>query len=111
RICCCLGFLSDAEVEKLKASGVDRINHNLNTAEDHYDDICSTHTYKDRVDTIEAVKRGGISSCSGVIVGMGETDEQIVEVAFSLRDLDVDSIPVNFLIPIAGTPLGGVEYL
>ena len=111
RICCCLGFLDDAEVQRLQAAGVDRVNHNLNTAEDHYDDVCSTHTYKDRVDTIEAVKRGGISSCSGAILGMGETDAQIVDVAFSLRDLDVDSIPVNFLIPIAGTPLGGIEYL
>lgn len=111
RICCCLGLLDDAEVKKLQDAGVDRVNHNLNTSEDHYDEICSTHTYKDRVDTIEAVKRGGISSCSGAIVGMGETDEQIVELAFALRELDVDSIPVNFLIPIAGTPLAGVEYL
>ncbi|MBI2817043.1 MAG: biotin synthase BioB [Acidobacteria bacterium] len=111
RICCCLGLLDDAEVQKLQAAGVDRVNHNLNTAEDHYDEVCSTHTYKDRVDTIEAVKRGGISSCSGAIIGMGETDAQIVDLAYSLRDLEVDSIPVNFLIPIAGTPLGGTEYL
>lgn len=111
RICCCLGLLDDAEVKRLQDSGVDRVNHNLNTSEDHYDEICSTHTYKDRVETIEAVKRGGISSCSGAIVGMGETDAQIADLAFALRELDVDSIPVNFLIPIAGTPLAGVEYL
>jgi len=111
RICCCLGLLDDAEVRRLQDAGVDRVNHNLNTSEDHYGDICSTHTYKDRVDTIEAVKRGGISSCSGAIVGMGETEEQIVGLAFALRELDVDSIPVNFLIPIPGTPLGGVDYL
>ena len=111
RLCACLGLLDDAEVAKLQAAGVDRVNHNLNTAENHYDEVCSTHTYKDRVDTVDAVKRGGLSPCSGAIVGMGETDEQIVDVAFSLRDLDVDSIPVNFLVPIAGTPLGDVEYL
>jgi len=111
RICCCLGLLDDAEVKRLQEAGVDRVNHNLNTSEDHYDEICSTHTYKDRVETIEAVKRGGISSCSGAIVGMGESDQQIVDLAFALRELDVDSIPVNFLIPIAGTPLGSVEYL
>ncbi len=111
RICCCLGLLNDTEVKKLQDAGVDRVNHNLNTSEDRYDEICSTHTYKDRVDTIQAVKRGGISSCSGAIVGMGETDHQIADLAFSLRELDVDSIPVNFLIPIAGTPLAGVDSL
>ena len=111
RICCCLGLLNDDEVKQLQAAGVDRINHNLNTSEDHYDDICSTHTYKDRVDTVEAVKRGGVSSCSGAIFGMGESDTQIVDTALALRALDVDSIPVNFLIPIAGTPLAGTEYL
>ena len=111
RICACLGLLDDAEVKKLQDAGVDRINHNLNTSEDHYQDICTTHTYKNRVDTLQAIKRGGISPCSGAIVGMGESDAQIVDLAFALRDLDVDSIPVNFLIPIAGTPLGGTEYL
>ena len=111
RICCCLGLLSDAEVQRLREAGVERINHNLNASEDYYEEICSTHTYQDRVETVEAVKRAGVSSCSGGILGMGESDAQIVDLAFSLRALDVDSIPVNFLIPIAGTPLGGVESL
>ncbi|MBI4458469.1 MAG: biotin synthase BioB [Acidobacteria bacterium] len=111
RICCCLGLLSDEEVRMLREAGVERINHNLNTSEDFYGEICTTHGYHDRVDTLEAVKRGGVSPCSGGILGMGESDEQIVELAFSLRELDVDSIPVNFLIPIPGTPLAGVEYL
>ncbi|MCZ6752444.1 MAG: biotin synthase BioB, partial [Acidobacteria bacterium] len=111
RICCCLGLLNDGEVKRLRDAGVDRINHNLNTSEDNYGEICSTHTFQDRVETIEAVKRGGISSCSGGIVGMGESDEQIADLAFSLRDMDIDSIPVNFLIPIPGTPLAGIEYL
>lgn len=111
RICCCLGLLNDEEVKRLRDAGVDRINHNLNTSEDRYGDVCSTHTFQDRTETIEAVKRGGLSSCSGGIVGMGESDEQIVDLVFSLRDMDIDSIPVNFLIPIPGTPLAGIEYL
>ena len=111
RICCCLGLLSDEETHRLKEAGVERINHNLNSSEDYYKDICTTHTYQDRVETVEAVKRAGVSSCSGGILGMGESDEQIADLAFPLRAMDVDSIPLNFLIPIAGTPLGGVEYL
>ena len=111
RICCCLGLLNDAETQRLKDAGVERINHNLNSSEDYYKDICTTHTYQDRVETVEAVKRAGVSSCSGGILGMGESDVQIVDLAFSLRAMDVDSIPLNFLIPIAGTPLGDVEYL
>ena len=111
RICCCLGLLDDQDVKKLWEAGVDRVNHNLNTSADHYGEICSTHTYQDRVGTVEAVKRGGISPCSGAIVGMGESDAQIVDLAFQIRALDVDSIPINFLIPIPGTPLAGMEYL
>ncbi|OFV95739.1 MAG: biotin synthase BioB [Acidobacteria bacterium RIFCSPLOWO2_12_FULL_54_10] len=111
RICCCLGLLSKDEVDRLREAGVERINHNLNTAENFYQEICSTHDYGDRIDTVKAVKQGGVSSCSGGILGMGESDEQIADLAYSLRELDVDSIPLNFLIPIAGTPLGGVEYL
>lgn len=111
RVCCCLGLLNDEEAKRLSDAGVERINHNLNSSENYYKDICTTHTYQDRVGTIEAVKRAGVSSCSGGILGMGEDDVQIVDLAFSLRSIDVDSIPLNFLIPIAGTPLGGVEYL
>jgi biotin synthase len=111
RICCCLGLLNEQEAQRLVDAGVERVNHNLNTSEDHYGEICSTHTYKDRLDTLDAVKSAGLSPCSGGILGMGESEEQIVDLAFSLRALDVDSIPINFLIPIAGTPLGGTEYL
>ena len=111
RICCCLGLWSAEEFKALREAGVERINHNLNTSEDYHHEVCSTHTYRDRVETVEAVKRAGVSPCSGGILGMGESDQQIVDLAFSLHELDVDSIPLNFLIPIAGTPLGGVEYL
>jgi biotin synthase len=111
RICCCMGLLNEDEARQLQEAGAERINHNLNTSEDHYGNICSTHTYKDRVETLGAVKNAGLSPCSGGILGMGESDDQIIELALSLRDLDVDSIPLNFLIPIAGTPLGGLETL
>jgi biotin synthase len=111
RVCCCMGLLGEEEVQVLKDAGAERINHNLNTAETYHNDVCSTHTYKDRVNTLGAVKRAGLSPCSGGILGMGESDDQIVDLAISLRKLDVDSIPVNFLIPIAGTELGQLEYL
>ncbi|WP_028544615.1 biotin synthase BioB [Paenibacillus taiwanensis] len=111
KICACLGILSDEQAERLKAAGVDRYNHNLNTSEDHYSHITSTHTYHDRIDTVEMAKQAGMSPCSGVIIGMGETDEQLVQVAFALRELDADSIPVNFLNPIPGTPLANLSNL
>ncbi|OGX68376.1 MAG: biotin synthase BioB [Paenibacillus sp. RIFOXYA1_FULL_44_5] len=111
KICACLGILSNDQAERLKAAGVDRYNHNLNTAESHHHNITTTHTYEDRVNTVEQVKNAGISPCSGCIIGMGETDEQIVETAYALHDIDADSIPVNFLNPIPGTPLEGKNEL
>lgn len=105
-VCACLGILDEDKARTLKEAGVDRYNHNLNTEEAFYETIVSTHTYHDRVKTIEAVKAAGISSCSGFIIGMGESDEDIVEMAFQARALDIDSIPINFLHPIPGTPLG-----
>lgn len=110
-ICCCLGLLSDGQAEQLKAAGVDAVNHNLNTSERHYGEICSTHTYADRVDTVEKVKSAGLSSCSGALLGMGETDEDIVDLAMSLRDIGVESLPINFLMAIEGTPLQGSDHL
>lgn len=111
KICACLGILSGDQAARLKEAGVDRYNHNLNTSRDHYPRITTTHTYDDRVATIDQAKDSGMSPCSGCIVGMGETDEQIAEVAFALRELDADSIPVNFLIPVPGTPLEGLHEL
>lgn len=104
-ICACLGFLKEGQAQRLKEAGVDAYNHNLNTAESHYSDICSTHTFADRVDTVDQARSAGLSPCSGLIVGMGETNEQIIEAIESLRKVDSDSIPVNFLIPFDGTPL------
>ncbi|WP_285848670.1 biotin synthase BioB [Paenibacillus sp. MER TA 81-3] len=111
KICACLGILSQEQANRLKQAGVDRYNHNLNTSEGHYSHITSTHTYADRVHTVETAKHAGMSPCSGVIMGMGETDEQLVDVAFSLRELDADSIPINFLNSIPGTPLAHLNDL
>lgn len=111
KICCCAGLVSQEDADLLAAAGVHRFNHNLNTSEHHYEEICHTHTFKDRVDTIHHVQEAGISPCSGCIVGMGESMQDVVDVAFELRDLDVDSIPVNYLNPIDGTPLEGVRLL
>src|SRR5207302_536207 len=111
KVCACLGLLSDEQAALLREAGVDRYNHNLNTSADHHARITTTHAYDDRVRTIEAVKRAGISPCAGFIAGMRETDEQILSVAFALRALDADSIPVNFLNAIPGTPLEGTHEL
>ncbi|AEI39179.1 biotin synthase BioB [Paenibacillus mucilaginosus] len=105
KICACLGILSEEQAVKLKEAGVDRYNHNLNTSKANFGNITTTHTYDDRVETVEKAKAAGMSPCSGCIIGMGETNEEIVEMAYALRELDADSIPVNFLNSIPGTPL------
>jgi biotin synthase len=103
-ICACLGLLKDGQAERLHDAGVDAYNHNINTAESHHDTIVQTHTYADRVDTVGKVKSAGLSACSGLIAGLGESDEQLVEALFALRELGSESIPVNFLMPFDGTP-------
>ena len=105
KICACLGLLTPEQAGRLKDCGVDRVNHNLNTGENYYGDICSTHTFGDRLDTLRAVRDAGLEMCSGGIIGMGEQRRDVVDMAITLRDLGVQSIPVNFLIPIDGTPL------
>lgn len=110
-ICACLGLLTPEQAQRLKDCGVDKVNHNLNTSERYYSEICTTHTYQDRVDTLRAVRQAGMELCSGGIVGMGEEDADVVRMAFELRDLGVESIPVNFLNPIDGTPLAGSSRL
>ena len=87
------------------------MNHNLNTSEEFYREICTTHTYQDRVATLQAVRNAGMELCSGGIIGMGEQPRDVVDMAFALRDLGVESIPVNFLNPIDGTPLAGQHEL
>lgn len=104
-ICACLGLLEPQQASDLQEAGVFAYNHNLNTSEAFYADICSTHTYADRVQTVGTAKESGLSPCCGALFGMGESDDDIVEVAHELRRISVDSIPVNFLIPIQGTPM------
>ncbi|MFF9788294.1 biotin synthase BioB [Streptomyces nigrescens] len=104
-VCACLGLLSDGQAGRLRAAGADAYNHNLNTSEATYGDICTTHDFSDRVSTVQQAQAAGMSACSGLIAGMGESDADLVDVVFALRDLDADSVPVNFLIPFEGTPL------
>jgi biotin synthase len=111
RVCTTLGLLNEDQANQLKAAGVDRINHNLNTAETHHDDICTTHTFQDRLSTVKAVQAAGLTTCSGGIFGMGESDHDIVDLARSLRALNVTSVPLNFLIPIPGTPFAERDEL
>jgi biotin synthase len=106
-VCACLGLLAEGQAEQLREAGTYAYNHNLNTADARYSEICTTHEYADRVDTVQRAKAAGLSPCSGLIAGMGESDADLVDVAFALRELDPDSVPVNFLIPFEGTPLGG----
>lgn len=110
-ICACLGLLTAEQARRLAACGVDQVNHNLNTSEEFYRHICSTHTYQDRLATLHAVRAAGMKLCSGGILGMGERDEDLVRMAFELRELAAEMIPVNFLNPIEGTPLAGSNRL
>ncbi len=110
-ICACLGLLTLEQARELKACGVDRVNHNLNTSDAFYGEICTTHSYQDRVGTLRNVRAAGMEMCSGGIIGMGERAEDVVDMALELRELGAESIPVNFLNPIEGTPLEGVRQL
>lgn len=107
-----LGHVPSTEIAvRLKNAGVRTYNHNLETAPSHFGNICTTHTFQDRLDTIGRLKEAGIRICSGGIFGMGETPEQRVELAMHLRDVGTDVLPMNFLNPIPGTPLEGMQPL
>lgn len=105
RICVSAGILDAPSAKALKDAGLDRYNHNLNTASDHYAKICSTHTYEDRLTTVRNAQNAGIEACSGVIVGLGESPREVVELATQFCELGVKSIPINFYIPVPGAPL------
>jgi biotin synthase len=111
QICCSLGLMNEAQARRLKAAGVDRVNHNLNTSEAFHGLICTTHTFQDRLSTIRNARSAGLEICSGGIVGMGEADDDLIDLAMALRDVQPDSIPVNMLHPVAGTPLEGCDDL
>ena len=109
--CATLGLLGTDELKKLKDAGLNRYHHNLETSRRYFPQICSTHTYDQKLGTIRAAKDAGLSVCAGGIFGLGETWEDRIEMASELRALEVDSIPINFLVPIPGTPLGKCEPL
>lgn len=104
-VCCSLGILSLENAVALKEAGVSRYHHNIETCRSYYSAICTTHTYNDRVKTIKVAKEAGLEICSGGIIGLGESMEQRLQMAFELKDLGVDSVPLNILNPIKGTAL------
>jgi biotin synthase len=103
-LCGSLGLLSLEQAKRLKAAGLDRANHNLNTSERYHPEVCTTHTYEDRVATLKNCVAAGLEVCSGGIVGQGETDEDIIDLLLALRELGPDALPINFLVPVEGTP-------
>jgi len=108
---CSLGIIDAETAGKLKQAGMDTYHHNLETAESFFPAICTTHPYRDDVDTVRAVKSVGLKVCSGGIFGLGESAAQRVEMAFTLKELDVDSVPINFLNPVQGTRLEGAANI
>lgn len=107
--CASLGLLSEEQVKQIKETGVERYNHNINTSEHYHNHICTTHNFEDRVNTVKMVKKYGMEACCGVIIGMGESREDRIEMALSLRQLNPKTVPINFLNPIKGTPLEDYE--
>ncbi len=101
--CASLGILEENDFKILKKAGVTRYHHNLETAESHFKNICTTHSFENRVNTIKKAKKAGLEICSGGIFGIGETDDQVLELALELKRLDVDAVPLNFLSPVPGT--------
>ena len=102
--CASLGILNEEQARRLKEAGLNRYHHNINTCRSYHDEICTTHSFDDRINTVKLVKKYGMTLCCGVILGMGETVEQRIEMALELAEIQPDSIPVNFLTPIKGTP-------
>jgi biotin synthase len=103
-VCCSLGLVKHCQAERLKAAGLNRVNHNLNASERFYPQICTSHTYKDRLQTLARCRAAELEVCSGGVVGQGETDEDIIDLFLAVREVGAESIPINFLIPIKGTP-------
>ena len=107
--CASLGLLSEEQIIQIKEAGVERYNHNINTSENYHPQICTTHNFSDRVNTVKMIKKHGIEACCGVIIGMGESRADRVDMALSLKELNPKTVPINFLNPIKGTPLEGYE--
>lgn len=109
--CASLGTLDSERAEKLAAAGLVRYNHNLETSENYFSEICTTHDYEDRIKTIKLLKEKGVEVCSGGIIGLGETKKDRIDLAFTLKELKVDTVPINILNPVTGTPLEEQEVL
>ncbi len=105
KVCVSIGSVDEEDLKLLKEAGVERVNHNLETSENFFPNIVTTHPWKERYETIKKIQKVGLSTCTGGIFGIGESDEDIVDLAMTYRELNVNSIPLNFLIPIPGTPL------
>lgn len=110
-VCVSAGILDEKGAAILAAAGLDRLNHNLNTSAARYSRICTTHSFSDRLGTLKAARKAGLEVCSGIIAGMGETADELIELAMILRELDARSIPINFLLPIVGNVLAEPENL
>ncbi len=109
--CASLGIMDPDCLAILRKAGVSRYHHNLETAKSFFSSVCTTHTYEERVNTVRAARAAGMSVCCGGIFGLGETNDQILELALELKELDVDAVPVNFLVGIEGTPVFGTDNL
>lgn len=109
--CATLGTLSKDQLAFLKDAGLHRYHHNIETSRSHFPHICTTHSFEERLEVLRNARNLGLSACSGGILGMGETMRDRIDMAFILREMGVDSIPLNFLMPIPGTPLGGVRRI
>lgn len=110
-VCVSLGLLEEEDFAKLKKAGVSRVHNNLEASRQYFPKVCTTHTYDDKIAAIQAAKKAGLSVCSGGIMGIGETMEDRIDMALTLRELEIRSVPVNMLNPIAGTPLEHQEIL
>jgi biotin synthase len=108
-LCASVGLVTGEQARKLKDAGLDRVNHNLNTSRGYYHRICTTHTYQDRLDTVTRCRTAGLEVCCGGIVGQGETDRDVIDMLLAIREIRPEAVPVNFLVPVEGTPLGGLR--
>ncbi len=110
-VCASLGLLNEEQYKKLKAAGLVRVHNNLETSENYFPQVCTTHKFSDKVNAIKAAQRAGLEVCSGGIIGIGESIEDRIDMAFSLRDLKIGSVPVNMLNPVKGTPFAENQKL
>lgn len=109
--CCSLGLMSTEHLKELKAAGLDRFHHNLETAASHFENIVTTHSYQDEVEAVKNAREAGLQTCVGGVFGMGETYQQRVEMALDIRGLGTQSFPINFLKPVEGTRLEAMGYM